>query len=147
MTATVQILSLLSLVISKAADFITTVRHVGQEGESNPLARRLFHRLGFRGGLIAVVMIWLLIVGFTYGYVWFAGSQFMQWLTFFHRLGAVGCCSIQPHRQHFMVHPACFEAAPPLGESLEIALNVMPSEVYKCFRLVEGRSTWQNHAQ
>ena len=81
MTAIVQILSLLSLVTSKAADFITTVRHVGQEGESNPLARRLFHRLGFRGGLIAVAMIWLLIVGFTYGYVWFAGSQFMQWLT------------------------------------------------------------------
>jgi hypothetical protein len=81
MTALVLILSLLSLVISKAADFITTVRHVGQEGESNPLARRLFHRLGFRGGLIAVAMIWLLIVVFTYGYAWLAGSQFMQWLT------------------------------------------------------------------
>jgi hypothetical protein len=81
MTALVLILSLLSLVISKAADFITTVRHVGQEGESNPLARRLFHLLGFRGGLIAVAMIWLLIVGFTYGYAWFAGNQCMQWLT------------------------------------------------------------------
>ena len=77
----VLLLSLLSLVISKAADFITTVRHVGQEGESNPLAQRLFHRLGFRGGLIAVAMIWLLIVGFTYGYAWFAGSESMQWLT------------------------------------------------------------------
>jgi len=31
MTALVLILSLLSLFISKAADFITTVRHVGQE--------------------------------------------------------------------------------------------------------------------
>jgi hypothetical protein len=81
MTHLFLLLSLLSLVISKAADFITTVRHVGQEGESNPLARKLFHRLGFRGGLVAVAMIWLLIVGLTYGYAWFAGSEFMQWLT------------------------------------------------------------------
>jgi hypothetical protein len=49
MTHLFLLLSLLSLVISKAADFITTVRHVGQEGESNPLARKLFHRLRFRG--------------------------------------------------------------------------------------------------
>jgi hypothetical protein len=63
-------------------------------------------------------------------------ADFGDWL--FHRLGAVGCRTIQPDRQHFMVHTACFEAAPPLGESLEIALNLMPSEVYEIFRLVEG---------
>ena len=81
MTALVLLLSLLTLVITKVADFVTTVRHVGLEGESNPLARRLFHRLGFRGGLVAVAMIWLLIVGLSYGYAWFAGSALMQWLT------------------------------------------------------------------
>jgi hypothetical protein len=81
MTTLVLLLSLLSLVISKVADFVTTIRHVGQEGESNPLARRLFHRLGFRGGLIAVAMIWLLIVGLTYGYAWFAEGPLTQWLT------------------------------------------------------------------
>lgn len=81
MTTLVLLLSLLSLVISKVADFVTTIRHVGQEGESNPLARRLFHRLGFRGGLIAVAMIWLLIVGLTYGYAWFAEGPLTQSLT------------------------------------------------------------------
>lgn len=81
MTTLILLLSLLFLVISKVADFITTVRHVGQDGESNPLARKLFHRLGFRGGLIAVAMIWLLIVVFTYGYAWFTGSPLTQWLT------------------------------------------------------------------
>lgn len=81
MTTIALLLSLLSLVISKAADFITTVRHVGREGESNPLARRFFHRLGFRRGLVAVAVIWLLIVGLTYGYAWLAGSPLMQWLT------------------------------------------------------------------
>lgn len=74
MTHLFPLLSLLSLVISKAADFITTVRHVWQEVESNPLARRLFHRQGFRGGLIVVAMIRLLIVGLTYEYAWFPKS-------------------------------------------------------------------------
>lgn len=56
-------------------------------------------------------------------------ADFGDWL--FHSMGAMGCRTVQPHRQHFMVHADCIEAAPPLGESLEIALNVMLGNVYK----------------
>ncbi len=52
-----------------------------------------------------------------------AVADFGDWL--FHRLRAVGCRTIQPHRQHLMVHAARLEEVPSLGESLEIALNVM----------------------
>lgn len=50
-------------------------------------------------------------------------ADFGDWL--FHHLGAVGCRAVQQDRQHFMVHAACVEAVPSLGETLEIALNVM----------------------
>jgi hypothetical protein len=58
--------SLLGLVVTKAADFITTLRHVGPEAESNPLARWCFRRCGFKGGLVLVAIIWMAIVLSTY---------------------------------------------------------------------------------
>ena len=67
-------LSLLALVVTKVADFVTTIRHVGPNAESNPLARLGFRQLGFRGGLVMVAVLWVLMVAVTYGTViWFGG--------------------------------------------------------------------------
>lgn len=74
------VLSLIALFVTKAADFVTTVRHVGPEAERNPLARRWFVRFGFRGGLLMVALVWLAIVTATYIPVWLWGG----WLS---RLG------------------------------------------------------------
>jgi len=74
-------LSLLALVITKVADFVTTVKQVGPEAEMNPLARRCFSRLGFKGGLWAVAVLWLVIVAITFGYAWLAGDLLTRWLT------------------------------------------------------------------
>jgi hypothetical protein len=73
--------SLIALVLTKAADFWTTLRHVSPHAECNPLARRLFHRFGFKGGLLAVAAIWAVIVTAAYGYAWWLGSWWEQWVT------------------------------------------------------------------
>lgn len=73
--------SFLALVLTKAADFWTTLRHVGPEAECNPLARKLFQRFGFIGGLLAVAMIWGIIVAMAYGYAWWLGGSLERWLT------------------------------------------------------------------
>ncbi|MCE9520634.1 MAG: hypothetical protein K8R87_13915 [Verrucomicrobia bacterium] len=75
--------SLLALIATKVADFVTTVRHVGPEAEQNPLARRWFARLGFRGGLVAVALVWIAVVAATYIPVWLWGG----WLS---RLATAG---------------------------------------------------------
>lgn len=81
MSAIALFLSLIALVVTKVADFVTTVRHVGPERETNPFARRCFDRFGFKGGLVAVAMVWAAIVGATYGYAWLAGGPLTQWAT------------------------------------------------------------------
>jgi hypothetical protein len=58
------------LVVTKLADLWTTIRHVGPEAESNPLARRWFKKFGFRGGLAMVMGVWLLIVGLVFVQAW-----------------------------------------------------------------------------
>lgn len=73
--------SLIALMLTKAADFWTTVRHVGPEAECNPLARKLFHQFGFIGGLVVVGLIWGIIVAAAYGYAWWLGSLLEQWIT------------------------------------------------------------------
>ena len=57
---------------TKLADLWTTIRHIGRYGESNPLARRLFERLGFVGGLAVVMGLWAVIVGIVYASAWSA---------------------------------------------------------------------------
>lgn len=81
MTETVLLLSLLALVLTKVADFVTTMKHVGPEAETNPLARRCFSRLGFKGGLWAVASLWLVIVAISFGCAWLAGDSLTRWLT------------------------------------------------------------------
>jgi hypothetical protein len=73
--------SLTALVLTKSSDFWTTLRHVGPEAECNPLARKLFHRFGFKGGLVMVALIWAIIVAAAYGYAWRLGSSWERWVT------------------------------------------------------------------
>jgi hypothetical protein len=62
--------SLVLLVLTKLADLWTTLRHVGRDEESNPLARAFFRRAGFGGGLTLVMMLWTLIVAIVYTTAW-----------------------------------------------------------------------------
>ena len=81
MNATISILfwlSLAALFATKAADVVTTVRHVGADGESNPLARAWFGRFGFTGGLVLVCAIYSLIAGGQYTLVWRFGGAFSR---------------------------------------------------------------------
>ncbi|WP_395715810.1 hypothetical protein [Prosthecobacter sp.] len=73
--------SLIALVLTKAADFWTTVKHVGPHAECNPLARRVFHKLGFKGGLVVVALLWAIIVAAAYGYAWLLGTSWERWVT------------------------------------------------------------------
>ena len=66
-------LSLGALVLSKAADFATTIRRVGPEAEANPLASSLFRHLGFGGGLVVVAVIWTALVMLAYGVAFGSG--------------------------------------------------------------------------
>lgn len=66
------IISLVLLLLTKLADLWTTVRHVGRQGETNPLARFLFAKVGFSGGLTLVMVLWAVIVGMVYGSAWSA---------------------------------------------------------------------------
>ena len=66
------IISLCLLLVTKMADLWTTVRHVGRHGESNPLARALFAKVGFLGGLAVVMGLWAVIVGVAYISAWFS---------------------------------------------------------------------------
>ena len=81
MTTAALLLSLLALVLTKVADFVTTVKHVGEEAETNPLARRCFSLLGFKGGLWIVALLWLAIVAITFGYALFMADPITCWLT------------------------------------------------------------------
>ncbi|MEI7821275.1 MAG: hypothetical protein WCK55_10185 [Verrucomicrobiota bacterium] len=62
--------SLALLSVTKAADVVTTIRHVGEHGESNPLARAWFARFGFTGGLLLVCAIYSVLAVGQYVLVW-----------------------------------------------------------------------------
>ena len=69
-------ISLALLLLTKLADGWTTVRHIGKHGESNPLARCLFDRFGFAGGIAVVMLVWSVIVGIVYATAWSALAGF-----------------------------------------------------------------------
>lgn len=66
------LISLSLLLLTKLADLWTTVRHVGRHGETNPLARLLFAKVGLAGGLALVMALWTVIVGMVYASAWSA---------------------------------------------------------------------------
>jgi cytochrome c biogenesis protein CcdA len=72
--------SLVLLVLTKLADLWTTLRHVGRDGESNPLARAFFRRAGFGGGLALVIMLWTVIVVIVYATAW-NSPGWIRWAT------------------------------------------------------------------
>lgn len=55
------------LFTSKALDIITTYRHIGTRGEANPLAQRVFSKLGIPAGMVAIGFVYTVIV-FAIGY-------------------------------------------------------------------------------
>lgn len=81
MVTIVLILSLAALVVTKGMDFFTTVRHVGSAAEQNPVARVLFDRWGFGGGLFVVGLIWTAIVVITYGTAFRSESELIKLAT------------------------------------------------------------------
>ena len=66
------LISLGLLLVTKLADLSTTVLYVGRHGETNPLARFLFAKVGFAGGLALVMVLWAMIVGMVYVSAWSA---------------------------------------------------------------------------
>ena len=64
--------SLALLFATKAADVMTTIRHVGVHGESNPLARAWFARFGLTGGLVVVCAIYTVLAVGQYVLVWWS---------------------------------------------------------------------------
>ncbi len=74
------LLSLVLLLLTKLADVWTTVRHVGRYGETSPLARALFTKVGFGGGLAVVVVLWAVIVGVVYVSAW-SSPRWIQVIT------------------------------------------------------------------
>jgi hypothetical protein len=75
------------LLMTKAADILSTIRFVSPEAETNPWARRLFRRFGFRLGLGIVAATFLVIGGSQYILVWWFCSPLVQALN--AALGAV----------------------------------------------------------
>lgn len=59
-------ISLISLLGTKSYDVYSTIRFVRPQSESNPIARKLFKRFGFGGGLLAVALVWILVVSAAY---------------------------------------------------------------------------------
>jgi hypothetical protein len=63
-------LSLSALFLTKAADVITTIKYVGAQGESNPLALFFFDRFGFHMGLLMVCALFTVLAMGQYVLVW-----------------------------------------------------------------------------
>lgn len=81
MARTFLLLSLLALVLTKAADVVTTLRGIrrcGIAGERNPLARRAMERWGIGGGIAAIMFLWVLVVLLTYVPAWYSPA-WTQW--------------------------------------------------------------------
>jgi hypothetical protein len=72
-------LSLLALLVTKAADVVSTWRHVGVQGESNPIVRPVFQRFGLAGGLMIVCTVYLVFALGQYAVVWWIGHPVLVW--------------------------------------------------------------------
>ena len=71
-------LSFLLLFATKAADVVSTIRYVPPRAETNPWARRLFGRFGFKGGLAIVSAAFLGIACSQYVLVWWFSGPLVQ---------------------------------------------------------------------
>ena len=72
------VLSLLSVVITKIFDVLTTIRYIGQDGELNPYAGPLMQRYGVKTvswSVFAIVVLVVVIVGLS-AFLW--GNTFYK---------------------------------------------------------------------
>lgn len=65
------------LLLTKAADVVTTWRHVGVHDEANPFAAALFRRFGLAGGILIVVGLYLVLACGQYLLVWHLGGDLL----------------------------------------------------------------------
>lgn len=72
-------LSLVALLVTKAADVVSTWRYIGVDGESNPLVRPVFRRLGLGRGMVAVCAIYVVLAVGQYLLVWQVGWPSLLW--------------------------------------------------------------------
>jgi hypothetical protein len=73
------IASLLALILTKAADVITTwggLRRSGVHLERNPFARNVMRKIGLAKGLAAVLMAWVTITSLVYIPAWSAPAWY-----------------------------------------------------------------------
>jgi hypothetical protein len=71
-------LSFALLRATKAKDVMSTICWVPPTAESNPWARRLFMRFGFKGGLLIVSAVFLVIASGQYVLVWIFCAPWVQ---------------------------------------------------------------------
>ena len=72
--------SFVLLLFTKALDVWSTIRFVPPTAETNPWARKLFCRYGFKSGVAIVAMAFLIIAGSQYLLVWWLCTHLVQWL-------------------------------------------------------------------
>ena len=70
--------SFVLLLITKAEDVLSTIRFVSPDAETNPWARKLFRRFGFKFGLAIVSAAFLIIAGSQYILVWWFCTPLVQ---------------------------------------------------------------------
>ena len=66
------------LLFTKTADVLSTIRFAPAAAESNPWARRLFHRFGFKAGLLVISTAFLFVAIGQYLLVWWLCNPPMQ---------------------------------------------------------------------
>lgn len=71
------VLSIVALVVTKAADLWTTWRFVGVASETNPLGRALMARLGMKGALAVVGVVAALLIATSWAVALRLGPEAM----------------------------------------------------------------------
>ena len=72
-------LSFAALLVTKAADVVSTWRHVGVRGETNPIVRPLFVRFGLGRGMVLVCAVYVVLVVGQYLLVWWFAVPAVVW--------------------------------------------------------------------
>ena len=74
-------LSAVALLVTKAMDVHSTWRHVGIEGEMNPLVSRCFRRFGLARGLWLASLVYVTVLALEFGLVGWMRHRLLTWGT------------------------------------------------------------------